>query len=218
MDAEFWHEAWTREHPAFDQKRPHRWLAEHWPARDLRTDATVFVPLCGRSIDMVWLAERGHQIIGAELSAKAIEDFFAAVDIEASRTSVDGFEVYRGGPYELWCGDLFAVPASVFATVDAVYDRASMVALPPPMRARYADFFTSVLTPSARWFLVTFSYDQSEMNGPPFSVPLDEVTERLAKHFAIETVMDESIIDAASAFRERGLTAMRESLSLLTPR
>ena len=215
MEAEFWLDGWEAGQTAFDQADPHRWLDRWWPTLDLATDSTVFVPLSGRSVDMVWLAGRGHRVIGVELSPIAVEGFFVAVELDPEIRSVGELTVYSAGPYELWCGDLFAMPRSAFESVGAVYDRASLVALPPEMRVRYAQFLIEVLSPDVPWFLVSFSYDQSEMDGPPHSVPPEEIADLFGSVYEIESVVDESVIERAAPLRERGLSALRETLSIL---
>lgn len=218
MDREFWLERWELGQTAFDQQLPHRWLGDQWPSLGLASDAVVFVPLSGRSVDMVWLAEQGHRVIGVELARAAVEDFFVAVGLEPSIETDGNLDAYRAGPYELWVGDLFEMPVDVLASVQAVYDRASLVALPPDMRGRYVDYLTSVLPARAVWYLVSFSYDQSEMGGPPFSVPIDEIDERFSGAWTIDTVLDVDVTERAAAMRERGLTFMGESLSVLRRR
>lgn len=215
MEAAFWLERWELGQTAFDQQQPHRWLGDQWPSLELATDATVFVPLCGRSVDMVWLAEQGHRVIGVELARSAVEDFFAGVGLEPSIETVGTLDVYRAGPFELWVGDLFELTAEMLAPVRAVYDRASLVALPPEMRGRYVEHLTSVLPTQAVWYLVSFSYDQNEMGGPPFSVSLDEIAQRFSPAWTIDTVLDIDVTERAAAMRERGLTFMSESLSVM---
>ena len=215
MEPDYWIEGWQVGRTGFDQSEPHRWLPEHWPSAELAADATVLVPLCGKTVDMVWLAEQGHRIIGVEVSEIAVEGFFDMVELTPEVEVIGPLSVYRAGPYELWRGDLFEVPATVFDRVDVVYDRASIVALPPPIRQRYTQTLSTQLRGDAPWYLVSFTYDQSEMEGPPFSVTLEEIDALLADEFTIETVLDESVIEQAAAMQERGLTHMRETLSIL---
>jgi thiopurine S-methyltransferase len=215
MDADFWHERWEQGQTAFDQQVPHRWLDEHWSELNLSQGSTVFVPLCGKSVDMVWLADHGHRVLGVELSPIAISEFFAGVGLEPEVRTEGAFTVSSAGAYELWCGDLFAFTADTLAGVAAVYDRASMVALPPEMRVRFADHLTAVVPQAAPIFLVTFAYDQSEMSGPPHSVTQAEVAERFVPAFVLTPVEDVSVIENAAPMRERGLTELHEALVLL---
>ena len=215
MEPEFWIEGWEQGRTAFDQADPHRWLAEHWATLGAAENSTVFVPLCGKTVDMVWLADQGHKIVGVELSRLAVDQFFEMVDMEPTIETIGPLTAHRSGPYELWCGDLFELPATVYDRVDVVFDRASIVALPPEIRRRYADTLAAQLRSDVAWYLVSFSYDQAEMDGPPFSVTLTEIDELFGAEFSIETLVDESVIERAPGMRERGLTAMRETLSIL---
>ena len=215
MEPNYWIEGWQQGRTGFDQAEPHRWLEQHWSSLGVASDATVFVPLSGKTVDMVWLAEQGHQIIGVEVSEIAVVGFFEMVALTPTVETIGPMSVYRAGPYELWRGDLFEVPATVFDGVDVVYDRASIVALPPQIRRRYVDTLTTQLRGEVPWYLVSFTYDQTEMDGPPFSVSLDEINDLFAEEFDIETLIDESVLERAAAMEERGLTAMRETLSIL---
>lgn len=215
MEPDYWIEGWEQGRTGFDQSEPHRWLPEHWASVEVANDAVVFVPLCGKTVDMVWLAEQGHRIIGVEVSEIAVVGFFDMVGLTPEVEVIGPLSAYRAGPYEIWRGDLFEVPATVFDRVDVVYDRASIVALPPQIRQRYTQMLSTQLRGDAPWYLVSFTYDQSEMDGPPFSVTLEEIDALLADEFDIETVVDESVIERAAAMQERGLTEMRETLSIL---
>jgi len=215
MDADFWLERWEQGQTAFDQQVPHRWLDEHWSELGVADDATVFVPLCGKTVDMVWLAEGGHRIVGVELSSIAIADFFAGLGVEPEVRTERSFTISSWGPYELWCGDLFDLTSGDLASIGAVYDRASMVALPPDMRERFAEHLTAHVPASAPIFLVAFDYDQTEMSGPPHSVPREEIEARFVPAFSLSPVADESVIEKAAPMRERGLTELRETLVIL---
>ena len=215
MEADFWHERWESGQTAFDQQVPHRWLDGHWSELGAADGSTVFVPLCGRSIDMVWLADHGHRVLGVELSSIAIADFFAGVGLEPEVREVGAFTVSSAGPYELWCGDLFDLTANDLADVAAVYDRASMVALPPEMRERFAAHLTATVPSAAPIFLVAFEYDQSEMDGPPHSVTRAEVEARFVPAFELTALRDESVIAQAAPMRDRGLTELHETLVIL---
>jgi len=120
-----------------------------------------------------------------------------------------------GGRYQLLCGDFFAVPADVFASVEAVYDRASLIALPPDMRPRYALLLAERLMPGTQVLLITLSYQQQEMDGPPFSVPDDEVRALFADRFDITTQTQFDALADNDGLRKRGLTALTETVYLL---
>ena len=153
MEPDYWIEGWEQGRTGFDQSEPHRWLPEHWASVEVANDAVVFVPLCGKTVDMVWLAEQGHRIIGVEVSEIAVVGFFDMVGLTPEVEVIGPLSAYRAGPYEIWRGDLFEVPATVFDRVDVVYDRASIVALPPQIRQRYTQMLSTQLRGDAPWYL-----------------------------------------------------------------
>mgnify|MGYP000400918887 CR=1 FL=1 len=72
MKADFWHDKWNNNEIGFDQDQPNPLLVEHWQALNLEANARVFVPLCGKSIDMVWLLHQGHQGVGGYLGIRKL--------------------------------------------------------------------------------------------------------------------------------------------------
>ena len=126
--------------------------------------------------------------------------------------------MYRDGPYELWCGDFFELPGRAIADVVAVYDRASLVALPPGMRRSYADRLGRIVPREATIFLLSFEYDEREMDGPPFSVDRDEIGALFGDDFDIDVVAHESVIGRNADLGARGLTRLDETLSVLRRR
>ena len=218
MEADFWTERWELGQTAWDQAEVHPSLSEHWGALDVSDGGSVFVPLCGKSVDMIWLAEQGHRVIGSELSEIGVREFFAAVDLAPAERTVDAFTVFEAGPYEIWCGDFFELPTAAVADAQAVYDRASIVALPPDMRRRYADHLATLLVPGTVSLLVTFVYPQGEMNGPPFAVTDHEVRELFGTAFDIELLVDIDAGERNSDLLSRGASSVHEELHLLRRR
>ncbi len=139
MDPKFWHERWEKQDTGFHQPTVHDLLQTHWAELEVGRGTSVFVPLCGKSLDMAWLAEQGHRVIGAELSELAVDEFFAGRGLEVATRTVGRFTVKSAGPYEIWCGDIFYLPHEAVEGVAAIYDRASLIAFPASMQQRYAD-------------------------------------------------------------------------------
>ena len=175
MDAEFWRQRWVSNNIAFHEDGYHPMLLTHWATLGIEPDATVFVPLCGKSHDMHWLRKRGHRVVGVELSEIAIQAFFDEAGIDCARDSAGPFVRYSGGGYTLLCGDMFALTPMVTGPFTAVYDRASLIALPPPMRARYAESLRTLCEPGTDGLLVTVHYPPDALTPPPHDVPDDEV-------------------------------------------
>ena len=167
---DFWHERWTLNQIGFHEGRPNAHLVREWPA--LGAGRRVLVPLCGKSADLGWLASQGHEVVGVELSPVACAAFFAERNIVPTLGQEGPFNTYEGEGILLLQGDFFALEDSDF---DAVWDRAAMIALPPHVRGRYASHVQARLRPGGVGLLVTFAYDPTKKEGPPFSVPDDEV-------------------------------------------
>lgn len=221
MDEAFWHRRWQRGEIRFHQREVNKLLMKHWPSVAPDPAAAVFVPLAGKSHDMTWLAERGHRVIGVELSNIAVEEFFAEQGLRPERRQEGAFEVSSArigaGWVELWCGDFFAMPREALAGVTAAYDRASLIALPPEMRGRYAAKMVELLAAHARTLLLTFCYDQSQMAGPPFSVADDEVARLYGGSLAVEHRETRDILSANPDFIAEGLTALTIGVFVLGP-
>jgi thiopurine S-methyltransferase len=148
--------------------------------------APVFVPLCGKSLDMLWLREQGHAVLGVELSEKAVSAFFEENGIPAEVQRDRSFSVYSGEGLRLLSGDFFALKPEDLNGIHAVYDRASLIALPPTMRQRYAQHMAQLLPTGARILLVTMEYPAGTLEGPPFSVEETEVNALFGNHFTVE--------------------------------
>lgn len=208
MEPGFWHERWRQGRIGFHQDRPLPLLCKHWPSLGLSADARVFVPLCGKSLDMAWLAERGHRILGVELSELAVQQFFEerrlAPDIHDTRHG----RHYVAGPYEIIAGDAFKLDARALAGCTAIYDRAALIALPPHLRRRYAANVWHHLPPGCTGLLVTLEYPQREKDGPPFSVEESEVRQLLEPDWRITLLERRDILADEDRFRDAGVTRL----------
>jgi thiopurine S-methyltransferase len=218
MEPTFWHDRWQRGDIGFHQAEVHDLLPKHWPSLGLAAGSQVFVPLCGKSLDMVWLANRGHRIVGAELSEIAVDAFFAERGLAPDARAADGFIVKAAGPYELWCGDIFDLPPRAAVNAGAAYDRASLVAFPAAEQARYADRLAELVPASAPVFLVSLDFDEAEMTGPPFSTPPARVKALFGDRYEITRLEQRQALDRNPALARRGLTALEECLYLLRRR
>lgn len=174
MDPDFWHKKWEANEIAFHESEAHPLLVRHFSALGLAPGARVFVPLCGKSRDMNWLLGHGYEVAGAELSRLAVEQLFSELGVTPEITEIGPLERFAAEGITIYVGDIFDLTRDVLGPVDAVYDRAALVALPEAMRARYAGHLVH-LTHSARQLLITFDYDPLLTVGPPFSVNEHEV-------------------------------------------
>lgn len=207
MNPDFWHERWQANQIGFHQAQVTPLLERHWEAIAAPPEARVFVPLCGKSLDMVWFASRGHGVLGVELSQQAVDQFFAehALTPEIWDSCYGRHHVANG--IEIILGDVFALDAHALSGCTAVFDRAALIALPPDLRQRYADVHAS-LPAGCRGLLITLEYPQHEKSGPPFSVPEDEVQALYGRDWRIDRLARDDILEAQQAFREEGVTAL----------
>ena len=210
MHAEFWQTRWSRNEIGFHLTEINPYLQRHWASLGLPAGSRVLVPLCGKSLDLGWLAAQGHSVVGVELSARAVEDFFHEQQIQPEIEQLDGFVRYQGAGVEVLCGDFFALTTGHTGHCAALYDRAALIALPVDMRAAYVAHLKTLLAPGTPGLLVTLDYDQAQMNGPPFSVDDDEVKALLSGHWTLDTLEEGDVLGDNWRFLQRGLTRLEE--------
>jgi len=209
MEPAFWHRKWADNQIGFHQAEASPYLQRYWPALGLAAGSRVLVPLCGKSLDLAWLAGQGHRVLGVELSRRAVEDFFLEHGLAAQVSQHGAFEVWRSGDVELWCGDVFALQAEDVADCAGLYDRAALIALPAPMRERYKAMLTTLMPVGGKGMLVTLDYDQALLAGPPFSVGDAEVRQGFAG-WRIEALEANELIDESPKFQQAGITSLLE--------
>ena len=218
MNREFWQARWDEGRIGFHQDEVNPYLQRYWRKLDVAPGATVFVPLCGKSRDMLWLRGRGYSVIGVEVVPRAVEAFFAENHLPATQQRRGPFTLWESEGIKILQGDFFELAANDVAGIAAVYDRASLIALPPPLRQRYAAHLRAILPGKMNVLLVTMDYPQTEMDGPPFAVTEQEVAALYQDHFKIEQVCSEDILAANPRFQEQGLSRLLEKVYMLRRR
>ena len=208
MDADFWLERWNEGRTHFHQDRVTPLLQKLWPTLAVPAGSRVLVPLCGKSLDMVWLAEQDMRVLGVELSPLAVEQFFSENKLQPVVRHTEQGAHYTAGNIEIICGDMFKVSAQTLAQCTGVYDRAALIALPEAMRATYVDEVYGRLAPQYRGLLITLDYPQQEMDGPPFSVHEAEVQRLFAGHSVATNVYQRDILDKEPKFLRSGVTRL----------
>ena len=202
MNPEFWQKRWQEGRIGFNQSMVNPLLTEYIDHLDLAAGSRVFVPLCGKSIDMVWLATQGYDVVGIELVETAVQEFFAEQNIEptvyqqADNPTIKYYQGQLSGQIiTLWVADIFALTAKDIGSIDAVYDKAALIALPADMRVKYSeqvrkfssdtskvDVANNEITPQ---LLLTLNYDQRKKNGPPFSINNEQLEQYYSDHYQI---------------------------------
>jgi len=218
MEADFWHQRWREGRIEFHHDEVNPRLREGLPALGLAAAARVLVPLCGKSVDLGWLADRGLRPLGVELSPIACAAVFAERGVEPERDHPGALERFAGGGIEVWCGDFLDPSLTGAGVCDALWDRAALIALPESVRPDYVAQCARMLKPGARGLLVTMEYDQTAMEGPPFSVPAAEVRRLYAPHFEVRARVEGERGEPSPHLAERGLETLAESVWLLRRR
>ncbi|MCE9599765.1 MAG: thiopurine S-methyltransferase [Spirochaetia bacterium] len=187
MDASFWLRKWAENDIAFHESQANPNLVKYFGDLGVRKGGRVFVPLCGKTLDIAWLLARGYRVAGAELSEVAIRQLFAGLGMEPRVTEVGKLKHFQGTGIDIFVGDIFDLSSDVLGPVDAIYDRAALVALPGEMRQRYTAH-TIDLTRNAPQLLICYTYEESSMKGPPFSISDQEVEQHYSKQFELRLV------------------------------
>jgi thiopurine S-methyltransferase len=194
MKLNFWHNKWEKNEIGFHLPEANPLLVKYFPTLNLKESARVFLPLCGKTLDIAWLHAQGYRVAGAELSQLAIEDLFANLNLTPSITKLGEITHYSAANIDMFVGDIFKVTPAILGKVDAVYDRAALVALPEDMRKSYTTHLMA-LTKKAPQLLICFEYDQTIHEGPPFSISADEVKQHCQATYDLTLLASENLQD-----------------------
>ncbi|MBH0200818.1 MAG: thiopurine S-methyltransferase [Nitrospira sp.] len=184
MDASFWHNRWQTNQTGWHEPDVNPLLITHFPSLNVPPGGRVFVPLCGKSLDLGWLLSRGYAVAGVELSELAVTQLFSELGIEPTISAVGKHKLFRREKIDIFVGDLFDLSREILGPVDAVYDRAALVALPETMRAQYTAHLKTI-TALAPQLVIGYEYDQTIVAGPPFSVTPDELHRRYSDGYTL---------------------------------
>ncbi|MEM6843330.1 MAG: thiopurine S-methyltransferase [Bacteroidota bacterium] len=185
MDTNFWLKRWKNNEIGFHGEVANPLLVKYFPSLSLQKGSRIFLPLCGKTRDIAWLLAEGYSVVGAELSQLAIEQLFAELHTEPEITQQGELYHYRAENLDIFVGDLFYLTNQTLGPVDAIYDRAALVALPEETRKRYTTHLMEI-TQSVPQLLITYEYDQSHMDGPPFSISSEEVNRHYTRHYEVK--------------------------------
>jgi len=209
MKAAFWHERWKKNQIGFHEGKVNRMLKAFHDR--LPEGGRVFVPLCGKTRDIAWLRDKGHDIAGAELSERAVQQLFDEMGETPETEEIGRLKRFAIEGIEIFAGDIFDLDAGTLGPVDAVFDRAAVMALPENARGHYAAHVAAI-TGHAPQLLVTFEYDPAEMDGPPFSLTRTEIADLYAADFNITLLADKAVPG-----KLKGICESREKAWFLMP-
>jgi thiopurine S-methyltransferase len=187
MEASFWHQKWERGEIGFHESEANPMLTEHFKELNLAKSSRIFLPLCGKTRDVAWLLARGYRVAGAELSELAINELFKELGLKPEISTAGKLVRYRAEDIDIFAGDIFAVSAEYLGFINAIYDRAALVALPVCVRKHYTSHLMNI-TGAAPQLLIIYEYDPLLMDGPPFSVNEDEVKQHYAAAYQLKSV------------------------------
>ncbi|MDN3610163.1 thiopurine S-methyltransferase [Vibrio ostreicida] len=211
-DPDFWHSKWASNQIGFHRKDVNSLLMEYWSMTKPSRDDKVFVPLCGKSEDLVWLASQHEDVQAVELSKIAVRAFFSEHFYTPTVISVNGqHDLYQFDELSIINGDIFSAPVK---PVDIIYDRAALVALPEEMRVSYVERIMSLLKPKGRVLLVSLDYPQEEMSGPPFSVAEQEIR-RLFEGYRTTKLYHDEASENHPKIASKGLSRFTEEVYLI---
>ncbi|MDH5183948.1 MAG: thiopurine S-methyltransferase [Gammaproteobacteria bacterium] len=212
MEHDFWHGKWQRQEIGFHQSEINQHLMKHWVSLAIPESSKVFVPLCGKSLDMIWLLEKGYKVIGVELSPIAVEEFFSENDIVAEVREEEHFSVYEHEGLTIYRGDIFQLTEQHLEGVDVVYDRAALVALSDELRKDYVQHLDKLLHGEQDMLLVAMEYKQAQMPGPPFSIMEAEIRDLFSDKHDVHLLERFDLLQVAPMFKERGLDELYEAI------
>lgn len=187
MDANFWHDKWAKKEIGFHGREANPLLVKYFRELSLPSGSRIFLPLCGKTLDIAWLLSNEYQVAGAELSEIAIQELFSELGTQPEISAIGALKRHSARNIDIFVGDIFDLQVDVLGKVDGVYDRAALVALPKEMRFKYSSHMRK-LTHSAPQLLLCFEYDQNLVQGPPFSISDNEVREHYQSGYQLARI------------------------------
>ena len=207
----FWHDRWKNQLTGWHRAEYNDLMVKHWPSLNAPDHSEVLVPLCGKSLDMLWLAEQGYSIVGLEMVEQAVQTFFAENEISPKITQFGKLVKHSSPQFTIFQGDVFALEAGT-VQADAWYDRAAMIAIPPSTREAYVQQIRQQTKPGAIGLLITLTYPQHEGDGPPFSLTDEDAFSLFSEGFEIERL---EVIDVSDE-KDRGVSSVTSSVFKIT--
>ena len=215
MRPDQWLDRWKQNRIGFHESEVNPYLRRYLPNYNLSQGDTIFLPLCGKAHDIAWLVQQGYHVIGVELSEIAIEAFFSEHDLKYQQFETEKFILRKSGNISLIQGDYFDLCQEDLSTCKLVYDRAALIAIDEANRNRYCKHMLSILPKATGQLLITLNYDQTQMQGPPFSVSTAELSRYYASEYSLNILEQNNILDERPRWREQGLIALVETVYTL---
>jgi len=214
---EFWQQRWLNNQTGFHEGQVNEYLEKYLSQLSLNNKASLFLPLCGKSHDIIWLTKQGYNVIGVECSELAVKAFFEENNLSANIKQHNNFTIWQANTITIYCGDFYQLESIWFDSVSAIFDRAALIALPVEQRQSYINQIIK-LCPNAAVLLVSLEYQQNEMDGPPFAVSEQEINNLFKNHYNLNKLLANDILAENDKFKERGLHSLYEKVFLAKPK
>ena len=209
MSENFWHQQWESNLIGFHKENVNPLLVSYFNSLAVDKASCIFLPLCGKTLDISWLLANGYRVVGAELSELAVKELFAGLGLEPVITDIDEIRRYTATGVDIFVGDIFSVTRYMVGPIDAAYDRGGLVALPENVRSRYTRHVANI-TDNAPQLLIVYEYNQNMMNGPPFSISNEEIDRLYKDSFKTSLLTSEAVTGGL-----RNVSEIRENVWLL---
>jgi thiopurine S-methyltransferase len=210
-----WHSRWESNKIGWHADQVNLQLIEYFSELNLVDGDKIFVPLCGKSLDMLYLLQRGLKVVGVEMSEIAAQQFFGENKLDYSVSKVDDLILYEGDRIQIFCGDFFTMKASHLVDVKAVYDRASLIALDEALRQKYVNHLNDIISQDVRVLLLTLNYPQHQRVGPPFAVSKSEVDSLYGGSFQCQELQNINDIENEPMFLLQGVDFVEKAVYCL---
>ncbi len=185
MDAEFWHKLWDSNEIGFHNKDVNELFLNNFSKLNFKKNSRVFIPLCGKTVDIKWLLDNSYSVVAIELNENAIKELFSSLQLETSIKKMGSLTLYSAKNIDIFVGDIFELNQSILGKVDIIYDRGAIVALPTTMRQEYTSLLVNI-TQNTPQLIISYEYDQNLMEGPPFSVKESQLKEYYSDFYNLE--------------------------------
>jgi len=215
MTKQYWLNKWQQNDIKFNQDETNVYLQRYYSKLNLNKSDRIFVPLCGKSIDMLWLLQKSHLVVGVEFSPIACQSFFKDNSLPYQVKTLGPFTTYYNAAITLYCGNFFELTPGLIGNIKAVYDRAGFISLPPSNRAEYVEHLVTLIPAGARIIMTTIEYDQQQLDGPPYSTSFDNIKQLYGPHFHIEQ-LEHKPYEVPEHLRAKGLQTADYAVYLMT--
>lgn len=212
MHADFWQQCWDNKQAGFHLRCTNPNLPRYWPQHFFEPGDTVFVPLCGKSLDLLWFVEQGLRVVAIELIETAVLEFFQENNLLFTRRQRDNFIEFSSGDICVLCGDFFDLKAADLVECRGFYDRAALVSWRAEGREKYATHLVSILPEGCCGLMLVVDYEQEQMQGPPFAVGAPTMKVLFGQGCEITKIGERDILCYEPNFRARGVTSMSEHI------